>query len=554
MMNYFGINKFMATITIQEAINQAKQNPTSDFAKALRVSIESGQLDEAAKIQGVDLSVYGRPKISVIEETTVDIEEFVPAIKQRATERADNIADIKESKQGAISKSLQTVGQGAGFFSDIVGEALKTGAKALVPSQKGEDYVARKFEDFATVVGGTRPVQEITNAYARLKETNPTTAKNLAAGANLLLLGLDVAGGSLVAKPTKSAVSRATRKALATGEMAGETAGRLAGKGTAEMSGALTGTSGETIEQAFKSAMTGGEQLKAYTDALRKVTTPEQIVDSARSGVQLLSSEKTKAFGDMLRNIGGKTVEVGNIKKQIADDLKAVGVTITKDGLEFGASKFRTVPQAQTKLNQLWVEANRFGKTATISEIDTARQALRALELTGDDASARTANMVINKAIDVVRKTGGAVDGYADALAKFGDDASFLDELNRSLSTGDQATIDTAYRKLATTLKTNNEQRLQLLQQLDERTGGTLLSSIAGQQMSEELPRGIFRQIMAGAAGMSALTGGVSASILPTLFFASPRVTGEVLRAMGISAAKTKALIRGVEAANKLLK
>ena len=35
----------MQTIPLQQAIEQAKANPTSDFAKQLRSAIESGQLD-----------------------------------------------------------------------------------------------------------------------------------------------------------------------------------------------------------------------------------------------------------------------------------------------------------------------------------------------------------------------------------------------------------------------------------------------------------------------------------------------------------------------------
>lgn len=50
----------MQTLSLQQAIEQAKANPNSDFAKQLRQDIESGKLDQAAQKQGVDLSKYGR--------------------------------------------------------------------------------------------------------------------------------------------------------------------------------------------------------------------------------------------------------------------------------------------------------------------------------------------------------------------------------------------------------------------------------------------------------------------------------------------------------------
>ena len=106
---------------------------------------------------------------------------------------------------------------------------------------------------------------------------------------------------------------------------------------------------------------------------------------------------------------------------------------------------------------------------------------------------------------------------------------------------------------MATALKTNNEQRMALVRELDEATDGAILSQISGQQLSEAMPRGIFRQISAGIAGGAVLTGGLNPALLPGLIFASPRVVGEFARSLGIGARKAQLLIDAVADARGVL-
>lgn len=543
----------MATISIQQAIDTAKKDPTSEFAKKLRSAIESGQLDQAAQKQGVDLSRFGRPapQQSFLKETVQDIKEIGTQGGQALERRADKVGEIKQSNASPASKVLQTFGQGAGAASDVIGQAVIGVGKVVLP-QKAEQKIADSFEAGVTKALDTTTAQNLIQGYSEIKQKYPNAARNFEAGANILGLFADLAGIGVAGKTVKP-IGSTVRQGAEVGTQAAGKTGQLATKGVAEVQGALTGTSGETIETAFRAVKAGGKQLEAYTNALRKQTTPEQLVDIARSAVDVVSSEKSAGYSEMLKSIGQSAVDASNVETQVINTLSKLGVKVTKDGLDFSASKFRTVPQAQNKLTELFNEVQRASQAKTLIEVDTARQALKNLLLAGDDASARTANLAITDAVNAVREVGMKVPGYKEALIKFGDDAEFLTELQRSLSAGDQATIDTAYRKLATTLKTNNEQRLKLVNELDERTGGALLSAIAGQQLSEELPRGIFRQIAAGMAGGAVLTGGLSTSILPALVFASPRVTGEVVRALGLSAVKANKMLEGINAARKLL-
>lgn len=444
--------------------------------------------------------------------------------QQQGFDMAANAQDVGDVAAGATKAVAGSVGL---VFSPLTGWAKPLLDKATPYFEKAVDKLSN------------------TKAFKEYGEGSVGTERDTATRTlDAVVDATEVAGGILGPKPTANLAIKGTQKvAPAVGVVASKSA-QLPARGASEIQGALTGTSGETIRQAFGAARRGGKELDEFTAGLRGKTTPEQLVNRLREGTDLINSEKSARFGQMLDQIGDATVDTSKIRNEVVSDLERIGVKVDANGvLDFSQSKFRTVPQAANKLQEMWAEVNRLGEQQTLRGVDTSRQALKALELTGDDASARTANLAINGAIARVRNAGKSVEGYGEALAQFGDDAEFLNEITRALSSGDKATIDTAYRKLATTLKTNNEQRRNLLMELDEATGGYILSAVAGQQLSEELPRGIFRQIAAGMAGASVVTGGVTAPLLGSLVLASPRVTGEVLRALGIATGKIDALL-----------
>lgn len=536
---------------------------TDEFAAKLKAKYpEYASLDNAVLVQKVvakyptyasQIDDMQQPKTGA-NEALADVSEVGTDIASAAATRADKFNTIdtaqRTGEQGPLRSLFQKFGQGAGFVGDVLGSVVKGGVKAVLP-EEAERAVADTFTATLTKVGDTEIVKEGLELYRDLQKKDPALARDLEAALNTAFLAADVGTAGLASRPAAAAAKGAVEATGAALEGAGRVAGKAASLpayGVTEVQGALTGTSGETIRQAFAAARAGGQELSEFTDALRKRTTPEQLVNRLREGTDALSAEKSAKFGQMLDTIGDTRTSTADVLPGVVEDLAKIGVKVGEDNqLDFSGSKFRTVPQAQTKLQKLYEEALQLGDEQDIRGIDTSRQALGALLLAGDDASARTANMAITGAINRVRDAGKKVPGYQNALTQFGDDAEFISEISRSLSSGDQATIDTAYRKLATALKTNNEQRRNLLQELDDATGGYILSAVSGQQLSEELPRGIFRQIAAGVAAGGALTGGVSASILPALVFASPRVTGEVLRALGIAAGKVDEVARAFD-------
>lgn len=354
-------------------------------------------------------------------------------------------------------------------------------------------------------------------------------------------LGTILGAGIPAASPVAGAISRAV--------------GRGTGTAAAEISGALTGTSAETLEQAFFASKAGGKQLDSFTEALRGKVTPEALVDNFQTNISKVSSRRQELFKNTLEELKDQTVPTKLAKDSFAEQLAAAGISVTDEGLDFSKSKLRTVPSAQSKITTAFQEVSNLPPSSSILEVDTTRQALKALQLAGDDPSANLANKLIDDATRSVRSAGEQVTGYGQMLDNFAETSQFLDELQRGLSSGDRSTIDQTYRRMATSLKTNNEQRMALVRELDAATDGAILSEISGQQLSEIMPRGIFRQIAAGIAGGAAISGGISPTLLPALVFASPKVTGEFVRALGISSAKADVMIESInQARNTLIK
>ena len=367
-------------------------------------------------------------------------------------------------------------------------------------------------------------------------------AEDVAENRDIGLGGGTIFGAGLpVASPIIGAIGRATAKG--------------AGFVGREITGALTGTSAETLEQAFFASKAGGKDLNAFTNSMRGKTTPEGLANALTDNIGIVNQKRQTLFKATLQELGGEIVETNSAKVSFQSVLDDAKIAVKEDGtLDFSNSgKLKLVKQAQTKVEQAYEELLSLPPTATLEQVDDARQAIKALSLTGDDPSAKLGNKIIDDAVRSVRAAGEDVTGYGQMLDEFGETSSFLEEIQRGLSAKDTATIDQTYRRMATALKTNNEQRMALVRELDEVTDGAILSGIAGQQLNEFLPRGIFRQIAAGIAGGAAITGTVSPALIPALVLASPRIVGEFVRSLGIGAAKADIIIESIKEAQSVL-
>lgn len=96
--------------TLKEAIEYSRKNPQSDFAIQLKQRIQSGQADQDAAKEGVDLSWAGRPKTvapQVVEKPQSTYQKISSGIRDVST------GFVKGAIEGTVetAKLLQNVGQ-----------------------------------------------------------------------------------------------------------------------------------------------------------------------------------------------------------------------------------------------------------------------------------------------------------------------------------------------------------------------------------------------------------------------------------------------------------
>jgi PIN domain nuclease of toxin-antitoxin system len=309
-----------------------------------------------------------------------------------------------------------------------------------------------------------------------------------------------------------------------------------------ESLGATTGVGGAVTKRMFDAARQGGPRAQQAAQALRGNITPEQIVDDARDALSQIITNRTRTYQQQLAKIAGglKSYDISPVIKSLDDNLKRFKIEVRNGQLDFSRSTIRFDREAQKEVQTIFDEMRTFGTRPgdrTAVGIDSLKRALGDLYSKSSNVRAFTQDVK-----NATRKVLSQVKGYDDMTKGYEESTQLIKEIQRGLSLGDQAQTDTAFRKLVSALRVNNEFRQQLIKELDAVSGKELSSQIAGQQMSELLPRGVVRQIGTVGAVGGVATGFAIPLIKAALFF-SPRVVGEILTALGYTARKADQII-----------
>jgi len=248
----------MASLTIQQSIDMARKDPNSDFAKLIRKQIESGRMDNAAQIQGVDLTQFGRSKQTekredkkqnFLERGRVDKETGVTGDKEKFNQTSEKIADFtggKEISQGLgqaltqRSSSKMIEEQQATQF-DLQGRLIER-----IKSNKAEG------KDTSRLEGALQDLTEDTLQFGEDAEQvlNPNELTNKQVVGDALQLGTSFASGKVA-----GAVAGKATQAVGIGK------GIVQGAKTGALTGtALGGVGG--VSQGLQDDLSGGEIIK----------------------------------------------------------------------------------------------------------------------------------------------------------------------------------------------------------------------------------------------------------------------------------------------------
>lgn len=483
----------------------------------------------------------------------------------RVVDQPLNINNLPQGSYAAVDDSkpvkapfLQRAGSviDAIFGGGKIGEAIGTEiARALAtPEQRKQPALTAPGPSAGEIAGSAlraaslfTPVGRISGAIGgTLGKAGVTTgAKFLGnvGGITSAGYGFDV-GSNLEAGKTgadvlKPGFGTATSVALPFIPPALKGATRLA----AESVGVSTGAGYGAIKELFNASAKGGAEKKAALDALRGNTTPEQIVQEAKGALGQIRNSRAESYVRSLSALKDtkESYDISPVVSSVKTNLEKFGVTVGDDGaLNFSRSPIRFNKQAQDDITTIVDTMKDYGSTKgdrTVVGLDSLKRALSDLYTPSGEARA-----FVTSVKSAVREVLSEAPGYDAMSADYETKSKLINEIQKTLSLGDKASIDTAFKKLTTVLRTNNEERRILVEELNAISGGTLVPKIAGQQMSEVLPRGIARQIE-GFGALGTIMAGFGASLLKLAIFASPRIVGEMVNVLGL----------GAQAGNKLL-
>lgn len=386
-------------------------------------------------------------------------------------------------------------------------------------------------------------------------------------------LSLPVTGGGGLAVKAANVGGKVGRVAGTVGrvaKVAGEvmdpiSAAAKAGKGLGRAGSALVGwTSGvgdEPLRAGFNAAREGGAKSQAFYDNMRDNVPVADVVDEARNSVDNIKATRQAEYRQEIASSMANQAPVNwnNIFRSVNDTINSLR---TKSGRFYGGDAGKAMVQEVLGKIKQYVDDP---SLHNVEGLDALKQELSDLQMTpgpGVKRATASANRIVTSIVNGVRKEIIRVDPkYAKTMQRYAEMSDLIKELETALSLNDKASVDTALRKLQSTMRNNVQAnygaRGKLLDELDAAGAGTLRPALAGQSFNTWAPRGIARA--GSGVAIPAVIGSMISNPVGAAAFAGalpmgiPRVVGEVAGAAGMAAGaidrgagKIPAPIRGV--------
>lgn len=464
------------------------------------------------------------------------------------------ISGIAKAVRHPIDTAGSLLDMGAGALQNLTPKALKDAIDSIDPNPQA----AQKAVAAADATGAF--FKDRYGSQEGIKNTLATDPVGAASDLAALLSGgsgLLAAGGKLARKgavsagipgaATTSAVLNGASDALGTAGgavnplnvvgKAGSYVAPKVGNALANVIGGLgTHTGAETIKQAFKSGKEGGASAESFADNMRGNVPITDVLETAKANLEAMGREKSAAYRQGMAQVSGdKTVlDFSGIDQAVANAAK----TSTFKG-QVKNTKAAQVQQAIAEEIENW-KALDPGEYHTPEGLDALKQKIGGI-VESIPFEEKTAGMVGRNIYNAVKaEIVKQAPVYADTMKAYTDASDQIREIERALSLGKKASVDTAMRKLQSltrnNVNTNYGNRLDLAQQLETQGGQQLMPALAGQALSSWTPRGLGNAV-AGGLGMGGYAIGGPALAVPTLAAQSPRLMGEAALAAGKGAA-----------------
>lgn len=386
----------------------------------------------------------------------------------------------------------------------------------------------------SVVAGGMRAIPALAK-LAPVVQSGGMTLGPAATGSRVANLALRAAGGAASGATTAALVN--PEDALA-GAVAGgsfpvaikgaQYAGKAARGAVKHGIGKLTGTSAETLGEAYRAGR-GGNQT--FLQHMRGGAEFDDVVNAAQAGLDKMRLERAAKYRDGMIDISAdKTVldfaPVDAALQRIQNMGSFKGVPINKNAsgvvneLSDTISQWRALDPASYHTPEGMDALKR-----SIGDIRGATQPGSPARRAADDVY-HAVKAEIDKQMPV----------YSNVMRDYSKASSELEEITKALSVKEGTSKDTAIRKLQSLMRnnaqTNYGNRLSLARQLEQKGGVEITPAVAGQALNSWAPRGMAGAIQAGGLGLGAWQ--LNPSLLAALPLTSPRLMGEAAYKAGL--------------------
>ena len=306
-------------------------------------------------------------------------------------------------------------------------------------------------------------------------------------------------------------------------------AGAISGASTVgkKLAGLQSGAGEEALTQAYKAGQTGGERGTTFVENMRGNAPITDVLDAAKSDLSEMGRQKQAEYRANMASVkADKTVmDVQPISDAIDNAIASNSFKgVSKDDKATNALK-----EVKAEVDD-WQRRNP-AEYHTPEGLDALKQRVGSI-LETIPFEQRNARRVVG---DVYNSLKGEIvkqaPEYSKTMKAYSEASDQIKEIERALSLGDKASIDTAMRKLQSLMRnnaqTNYGYRTQLAQQLEQAGGREIMPALAGQALNQWTPRGIQRAT-AGLGGLAAYTAGGIPLAATEAALSSPRLMGEV--------------------------
>ena len=486
----------------------------------------------------------------------VDIDPFAPKKRSWKDVPGEAFTNIPSSAKTlatglyqAVTSPVQTVSGLMDVAAGSLQNALPKPVVNFVNQFETNPQASQRAVQMANAAGGM--LKERYGSEEGLKNTLATDPVGAAGDLSLLLTG----GGGLAARtPLLTRAAPVLKKAASMTDPI-NLAGKAIGK-TYDLTGGLvksglgmkTGVGTEAIEQAVQSGRQGNT---TFLENMRGDVPMTNVLDDAQANLAQMNLNKQKDYRSGM-------VDIKNDKSvldfsNVVDTLKNVenSIDFKQSGIPKDAKAVEVLKNIRAKVDK-WKNLDP-AEYHTPEGLDYLKQSLWEDfgKLGKDEKLAYSAGKQIYDSVK--NEIGKQAPTYAKVMKEYSDASDLTKEIERALSLGQNASADTAMRKLQSLMRnnvnTNYGQRLNLAQQLESAGGRDLMPALAGQALSSKLPRGLQSATNIPSALLAYGAGGPALATLD-LLASSPKLVGEASYKYGQLA---NALTQGQQAASRAI-